>query len=77
MFDHQDQSIIPTTVAREPMYVSTVVLYSLAYDAADIIDNANHATELSAQILISIADKHGQKTISRAYSLSQKMGYYL
>ena len=37
------------------MHVSTVISYSLAYDAADVIDNYNLPTALSAQIQISIA----------------------
>ena len=54
MLDHQGQISIPTTVARGPVYVSTVVLYSLAYDAADVMDNNNVVTAMSAQIQISI-----------------------
>ena len=37
------------------MYVSTVILYSLAYDDADVMDNIDLTTTLSAQIQISIA----------------------
>ena len=43
------------TAARGPVYVSTIILYSLAYDAADVTDNDNLATALSFQIQISIA----------------------
>ena len=57
--DHQGQIIILATVARGPVYVSTVILYSLAYGAADVTYNDILANELSAQ-----------KTINRAYSLS-------
>ena len=73
MLDHQGQISIPTTVARGPVYVITVVLYSLAYDAADVMDNNNFVTAMSAQIQISIG-LIGM--ISKAYSISQKMGYY-
>ena len=55
MLDHQGQISIPTTAARGPVFVSTVVSYSLAYDAADVIDNDNLATALEAQIQITIA----------------------
>ena len=76
MLDHQGQINIHTTVARGPVLVSTVVSYSLAYDDTNVMDNDNLATALSAQIQISIMLIHGKKTISRAYSLSQKMGHY-
>ena len=46
--------IIPATPAKGPVYVNTVVSYSLAYDAADVMDNDNLATALSAQIQMSI-----------------------
>ena len=55
MLDHQGQISIPTTVKRGPVFVSTIVSYSLAYDAADVMDNDNLATALEAQIQISIA----------------------
>ena len=55
MLDHQGQISIPTTVARGLMFVSTVVSYSLAYDATDVMVNDNLATALEAQIQISIA----------------------
>ena len=54
MLDHQGQIIIPATVAREPVYVSAVISYSLAFDAADVMDNDNLETALSTQIQISI-----------------------
>ena len=54
MLDHQGQISIPTTEARGPVYVSTVVSYSLTYDATDIMDNDNLAAALSAQNQISI-----------------------
>ena len=54
MLDHQGQISIPTTAARGPAFVSTIVSYSLAYDAADAMDNDNFATALETQIQISI-----------------------
>mgnify|MGYP006186246423 CR=1 FL=1 len=54
MLDHQGQISIPATVARGPVFVSAVVSYSLAYDAADVMDNDNLATALSVQIQISL-----------------------
>ena len=50
MLDHQGQISIPNTVAMGPVFVSAVVSYSLAYYAADVIDNDNLATALKAQI---------------------------
>ena len=55
MLDYQAQISIPTTVTRRPLYVSTVVSYSLSYDAADVMENDNLATTFSAQIQFSIA----------------------
>ena len=37
-----------------PIYVSTVVSYSLAYYVTDVLDNDNLATALSAKIQIRI-----------------------
>ena len=54
MLDHQGTICIPTTKSRGPVFVNTVVSYSLAYDAPDARDNDNLATALSAQIQISI-----------------------
>ena len=54
MLDHQSHVSIPAPVARRPVYVSAVVSYSLAYDAADVMDNDNHANALLIQIQISI-----------------------
>ena len=54
MTNHQGQISIPAIVARGPVFVSTVVLYSLVYDAADVIDNDNLATAFESQIQISI-----------------------
>ena len=54
MLDHQGQINIPITAARGPVYVSAVIPYSLAYEAADIMDSDNLSTALSAQIQVSI-----------------------
>ena len=54
MLDHQGQISIPVTVTRGSEYVSIVISYSLAYDAANVMDNDNLVTTLSAQIQISI-----------------------
>ena len=54
MLDHRDQISIPATAARGPVYVSTVILHSMAHDAANVMDNDNVMTALSAQIQISI-----------------------
>ena len=55
MLDHQGQISILTTAARGPAYVSKDNSHSLAYYAADVINNDNLATALSAQIQISTA----------------------
>ena len=44
MLDHQGQISTPATVATGPVYVSTIVSYSLAYNATDVMDNENLAT---------------------------------
>ena len=41
MLDHRGQISVPTTAARGPVFVSTVVTYSLASDATDVMDNDN------------------------------------
>ena len=43
MLEHQGQISIPTTATRGPVFVSTVVAYSLAYDAAGVMYNDNLA----------------------------------
>ena len=55
MIDHQGQISIPATATRGPVFVSTVVSYSLADNAADVMDNDNLAPALESQIQISIA----------------------
>ena len=46
MLDHQGQINIPANAARGPICVSKVISYSLAYDAADAMDNDNLVTAL-------------------------------
>ena len=53
MLDHWGQIIILATAARGPVYDSTVILNTLVYDAADVMDNDSLVTSLSAQIQIS------------------------
>ena len=43
MLNHQGQISIPDTVARRPVYVSIDILYSLAYDAADVPKLSKHS----------------------------------
>ena len=54
MLDHQGKISIPVTVVRGPVFVSAVIMHSLAYDAADVRDDDNLATMLSAQIKVRI-----------------------
>ena len=49
MINHQGQISIHATVAREPVFVSINVSYSLAHDAADVIDNDNLAAAIESQ----------------------------
>ena len=49
MLDHRGK-----IKGRGPVFVSTVVSYSQAYDAADVMDNDNLATAIEAQLQISI-----------------------
>ena len=53
MLDHQGQFIIPVTMARGPVFVSTVVSCSVAYDDDNVMDNDNLVNTLEAQIQIS------------------------
>ena len=55
MLDHWVKIIIPATVSSGSLYVSTVILYSLAYDAADVMDDDNLGIVLLAQIQVSLA----------------------
>ena len=47
---HQSQIILLATAARGLMFVKTVLIYSLAYDAIDVMNDDNLATALSSQI---------------------------
>ena len=74
MSDYLGQIIHPATVAWWPLFVSAIILYSLAYDSVDVMDDGNLVCIISPDSEKHIADKHGQKTISRAYNLGQMMG---
>ena len=63
MLYHQGQFSIPAIVSRGSVCASVFISYSLAYDATDVVDNDNLATDLHS------ADRHGQKTISRVNNL--------
>ena len=54
MLDLQGQISNPATVARGSVFVITVVSFSLAYDATDVMDDDNLATALSAQMQVTI-----------------------
>ena len=56
-------------LSRGTVFVSTVVSYSLAYNAADVMDNFIFATPDQHS-----TDGYGQKIINKADSLSQTMG---
>ena len=55
MPDHQKQIIIPAIMESRPMFMSSVILHSLVYDAINVTDNDNFATALTAKIQISFA----------------------
>ena len=55
------QNILPIRGAKGQAFISAIILYSLAWDATDVIDDGNLATELSAQIRSAFSP--GQKTI--------------
>ena len=46
MLNHQGQSSILDTAARGPVYVSTVISYSLTYNADDVMDSDNLVTTM-------------------------------
>ena len=46
MADDQGQVLIPITVARGPVFIKAVDMYSLAYDIIDFINDHNLATTL-------------------------------
>ena len=52
--DHQGQLSIPATATRGPVFVNTVVSYSLAYDSVDVMDNDSLKNALESLIQISI-----------------------
>ena len=54
IYKERHQISISATVTRGPVSVSTVIYYSLAYNAADVMDNDNLASALTFQILVSI-----------------------
>ena len=54
MLDHQCQISIPAKVARGSIYVSILILYSLAYDTTDVMDYDILTMALSAQVQVSI-----------------------
>ena len=42
-------------MAKGPVFVSLIILYSFAHDATDVMDDDNHTTAFSAQTQVSIA----------------------
>ena len=52
MLDVWGQISTPATVAREPVFVSAAILFSLAYSATDAMDYDSLVTVLSAQIQV-------------------------
>ena len=52
MSDHQGQIKFLAIVIKGPVFISMGVLYSLAYDAIDVMNDDNIATVLSAQIQV-------------------------
>ena len=55
MLDNCHQIGINATMARGPLYVSTVISYSLSYDIAIVMDNDNLVTALSTPTQISVS----------------------
>ena len=55
MPDHQRQIEVPAMMARGLVFFITIISYSWAYDAIDVMDDDNLVTALTAQIQISIA----------------------
>ena len=55
MSDQQGQIIRTATVARQPVFISARILYSMAYHVFDFMDNDNLATLMPAQKKVSIA----------------------
>ena len=54
MIHHQGQISIPAPVIRGPVFVGTVISYSLAYNDADVIDNDSIAADRETQIQIRV-----------------------
>ena len=52
---HRGQISNPATTARLLVFVNAIILYSLAYDAADVMDDDSLATALTDQIQVSTA----------------------
>ena len=50
ILDHWGQISVPTTAAKGLVFVSTVISYSLAYDAAGVMNDDNFVTSLWAPI---------------------------
>ena len=55
MIDNQGQIIITATTARVEVFIRVVILYSLAYDAFDDMDDGKFTTALPFQIKVSVA----------------------
>ena len=55
MTNHQGQIILPATVARELIFMSPIILYSLAYDAIDVMDDDTFVIALEDHIQIRVA----------------------
>ena len=69
MLDHQGQIIFPATMASIPAVISAVILYSLACDAVDVMDDDNLAPAFLTQIQVNIVLIGMVKNVSRADSL--------
>ena len=54
MLDYQGRISIFATATRGPVFLHVFISYSLAYDAADVMDSDSLATALESQIQISI-----------------------
>ena len=67
MSDHQGQMIIHASVTRGPAFIIAIILYSIAYDAIDVIPDYNLATIISQDSGQCSADCHSLKTVSSPY----------
>ena len=52
MTNHQGLIIMPATMARRPVFMSTDILYSLAYNDIDVMNDDKYATLLTAQLMV-------------------------